>query len=89
MTDPTEATRRELVREINTHPQGRETLETVHGQVWDTAELARDFEVIGFAAPFVVAIRKSDRVTGSLQFQHHPRFYFAFKPDTPSASQLL
>jgi hypothetical protein len=80
MADATEAARRELLREINAHPDDRESLEAIHGQVWDTAELAHDFEVLGFAAPFVVAIRKSDRVTGSLQFQHHPRFYYAFRP---------
>ena len=87
MNDPTEATRRELLRQINAHPDGREALEALYGEVWDSEELARDFEVLGFAAPFVVTIRRSDRVTGSLQFQHHPRFYFAFKQDSaPSAS---
>ena len=47
-----------------------------HGQVWDTSELSRDFEVVGFAAPLVVVRRKSDGVRGSLMFQATPRFYF-------------
>ena len=81
MHDTTESIRRELVAVINSSPQSREGLEAWYGQVWDTAELARDFEILGFAAPFVVVIRKCDRTTGSLEFQHHPRFYYDFKPD--------
>ena len=46
---------------------------------WDTTELQRDFEVVGFAAPFVVVIRKSDRVKGVLEFTHRPRVYFDFR----------
>ena len=78
--DDTEPMRRELVRQINGNPQIRESLEAAYGQVWDTEELARDFAVEGFAAPFVVVIRKADGVKGSLEFQHSPRFYYAFQP---------
>ena len=78
--DETEQVRRDLVRQINGDPQIRESLERAYGQVWDTDELARDFAVEGFAAPFVVVVRKADRVKGSLQFQHSPRFYYAFQP---------
>lgn len=53
-------------------------LEARFGQVWDTKELQTDFTVVGFAAPFVVVIRKSDGVKGSLEFTHSPRFYYAF-----------
>jgi hypothetical protein len=60
---------------------GRSGLEARHGRVWDAAELARDFEVLGFAAPFVVVRKRSDQKLGSLLFQHHPRFYFAFSQD--------
>lgn len=81
MPDPTEPIRRLLVAEINGNPQSRETLEAVYGEVWDTAELARDFEVLGFAAPFVVVTRKRDGAKGSLEFQHHPRVYYDFRPD--------
>ena len=81
MIDPTETIRRALVAEINAHPQSRQDLEALHGQVWDTAELSREFEVLGFAAPFVEVIRKLDQRRGSLEFQHHPRFYYDFKPD--------
>ena len=77
--DNTENIRRELVREINAHPRSRADLEAIHGHVWDTAELSADFEVLGFAAPFVVVVRKADGVRGALQFQHSPRFYYAFE----------
>jgi len=65
--------------EINAEPGEREKLEAMHGQVWNTEELARDFDVTGFAAPLVVVVRKSDGVKGSLEFQHNPRFYFRFQ----------
>lgn len=48
---------------------------------WNTQELQRDFDVIGFAAPFVVVRRKSDGVKGSLEFTHSPRIYFNFVED--------
>jgi len=79
--DPTEETRRALLVTVNTTPADRTELEAHHGQVWSTDELARDFEVLGFAAPFVVVRRRTDGRAGSLMFQHHPRFYFAFEVD--------
>ena len=78
MNDPTESIRRKMVEEINSNPGSREALEEEHGQVWDTDELSRDFTVDGFMAPFVIVVRKSDKVKGSLQFQHDPRFYYGF-----------
>ena len=59
----------------------RQELEDSFGQVWDTPELKRDYTVIGFAAPFVMVTRKSDGLTGTLEFQHAPRFYFRFSSD--------
>lgn len=59
----------------------RKRLETEHGQVWDTAQLASDFEVLGFMAPYAVVHRRSDGLKGSLEFQHQPRFYFNFVAD--------
>ena len=79
--DTTENARRELVAELNAEPKGRAELELKHGQVWDTDELQRDFEVKGFLAPLVIVRRRSDGVVGSLFFQHAPRFYFGFSPD--------
>jgi hypothetical protein len=81
MSDPTESFRRQRVAEINAEPGSRPALEAQFGQVWDTADLARDFVVTGFMAPYVVVRRKSDGVRGSLEFQHQPRFYFNFQPE--------
>jgi len=81
MHDETESIRRELVGQINSDPGSREALEAKHGQVWDTQELSKDFEVTGFMAPFVVVKRKSDGVIGSLVFQGSPRFYYSFTED--------
>lgn len=79
--DETEGTRRELQAAVNSTAEARAETEEKYGQVWDTTELTRDFEVLGFAAPFVVVRRRSDGVKGSLMFQHSPRLYFRFKED--------
>jgi len=81
MSDQTESIRRQRIAEINAQPGSREALAAEYGQVWDTSELQRDFNVLGFMAPFVVAIRKSDKVKGSLEFQHDPRLYYNFVVD--------
>lgn len=78
MSDETEHVRRQMVREINSNVGERVELEARYGQVWNTTELQRDFEVLGFLAPLVIVLRKSDGVKGSLEFQHNPRFYFNF-----------
>ncbi len=80
MPDATEPYRRQRIVEINAQPGSREALEAQRGEVWSTEELSRDFEVLGFMAPFVVVRRKSDGKKGSVEFQHHPRFYFGFSP---------
>ena len=81
MSDLTENIRREMVAEINADPHSRSALEAQHGKVWDTGELSAEFEVTGFMAPFVVVNRKLDGKTGSMMFQHNPRYYFEFTED--------
>ena len=73
--------RRLMVREVNSNPKRRRELEQLGNEVWDTEELARDFAVLGFRAPFVVVERYSDGARGSLMFQDDPRFYFDFRTD--------
>jgi hypothetical protein len=82
MNDPTEQIRRNRVIAINSEPGSRESLESQYGKVWDTQEMGADFEVIGFLAPFIVVRRKCDGCKGSLEFQHHPRFYSNFLLDS-------
>ena len=79
MSDPTEAFRREMVQVINATPGSREALEAEHGQVWDTTQLQEDFQVLSFAAPYIVVRRKSDEQKGSLTFQHSPRLYYGWQ----------
>jgi hypothetical protein len=86
MSEPTddadvERIRRGMAAVINSSPSSRDELAAAHGPVWDTGDLQRDYEVLGFAAPFVVVRRRADGRTGSLMFQHRPRFYFSFQPD--------
>ena len=80
-TDVTEQLRRVRLAVLNAEPGDRPALKERHGDVWDGVELGRDFEVIGFMAPLVVARRRSDGIRGSLEFQHHPRFYFNWRDD--------
>lgn len=85
--DKTEGIRRARLAEINSSVESldssseRKRLESRYGQVWDSTQLAMDFEVLGFMAPYVVVRHKSDRRKGSLEFQHHPRLYFNFVLD--------
>ena len=81
MIDETETIRRQMVAEVNANAGPRAELESKHGQVWDTTELQNDFEVLGFAAPFVIARRRANGVRGSLMFQHSPRLYHSFSPE--------
>jgi len=76
----TETARRALAVEINAEPGSRAELEATYGEVWTTAEVASEFELLQFAAPLVVARRLSDMRLGSLFFQHSPRLYFGFQP---------
>jgi len=84
--DETEDIRKFLVGVINTSLDENE-LNRIHqlvdsygwNNVWDTAGVQRDFEVLGFLAPFCVVRRKSDNVKGTLAFCHSPRFYFDFR----------
>lgn len=55
---------------------------TPHTPQWSTAQLQRDFEVVGFAMYMCVARRRYDGKLGSLDFDHRPRFYFDWKEDT-------
>jgi len=82
MTDHTEGIRREMVSAINADPNERAALEAKHGKVWDTKEVQEDFEVLGFMAPFIGVTEKATGRKGSMMFQHMPRYYFSFTPET-------
>jgi len=56
----------------------REELEKKYGDVWDTKELVREFEVISFLAPYVTVINRISGKRGTMTFQDSPRFYFNF-----------
>ena len=83
LNDETVEMRQFLCALINVIPLERAELEKIHGQVWDTKEVSQDFELVGFAAPLVVARRKSDGKLGSLYFQANPRLYFKWEEDKP------
>jgi hypothetical protein len=76
MKDDTEAIRRAMIATGQPERDKSDATER-----WDTAEMQRDFEAIGFMAPFIVVRRRSDGVKGSLEFTHSPRVYFNWRPD--------
>jgi hypothetical protein len=76
MTDETEMMRREMLAS----GQPQRDLEQA-GKRWSTAEMAEEFTVQGFMAPFVVVTRKRDGKVGTLEFTHSPRWYFNFVED--------
>jgi len=89
--DETEDLRRKRMAVVNGAVESqdavaeRKRLEAQHGRVRDAAQLAHEFEVLGFMAPYVVVKRRSDGHKGSLEFQHSPRFYFNFVADDAQA----
>ena len=50
-----------------------------YGQLWNTEQVTKDFEIRSFMAPYVSVRRRSDNVKGTMQFTHMPRWYFNFK----------
>jgi hypothetical protein len=58
----------------------REELAAKYGEVLTTSEATQDYAFKSFLAPVAFVTRKSDGVSGTLEFQHDPRFYFNFTP---------
>ena len=75
--DPTAQARRDMIAT----GQPAADLAADDGQRWTSAELQRDFQILGYAAPFVVVRRRADGQVGTLEFTHSPRVYFGFVPD--------
>lgn len=59
----------------------KEELEQLYGEVLTTSEAVEKYNFVAFCAPFVEVRRKDDNQTGTLEFQHSPRFYFKFVED--------
>ena len=83
-TDAAEEIRRHEVARLNRRKAEREQLEQVYGQVGDTDELCKQFEVLYvsgsfFCAPFVQVRDLDTREKGTLKFQHEPRYYFGWR----------
>jgi hypothetical protein len=70
-------------REMLATGQPRKDEEADTGPKWTTQEMQEEFEVIGFAAPFVVVRRRSDGQKGTLEFTHMPRVYFGWTEHRP------
>jgi hypothetical protein len=79
-TNDTDDIRRNMVE--SGQPQADlDALNPLTDETWDTEAMQRDFEPLGFAAPFIIVRRRSDGVKGSLEFTHSPRVYFNWVAD--------
>jgi hypothetical protein len=81
MNDETEEMRRARVDQLHEEATNRLELEERYGKVWSSTELRADFEVVGFCAPVVIVKERATGKTGSLEFQHMPRFYWGWVED--------
>ena len=66
---------------VKDYGKNTEEVQATEGEKMSTSDMQEKYEVIGFAAPFVVVKRKSDSANGSLEFGHSPRVYFNWKED--------
>lgn len=80
MPDTTEDLRRSMI-EAGVPEADLEGVLIRGERFWDTQQLTTDFEVLGFATPFVVARKRDTGERGSLEFTHRPRLYFGWEPD--------
>jgi len=63
--------------------QMNETIEILEHQRWEGAnELEKDFIVHSFAMRFVMVTHKKSGIKGSLEFDHMPRVYYGFIPES-------
>ena len=62
-----------------TETEAREFISKTEKDIYNTKELQESFNVVGFIAPFVSVVRKSDNKKGMMTFTHYPRFYFGFE----------
>ena len=51
-----------------------------YSEVWDTEQMQKTFEVLGFSMGYCVVVRREDGQKGSLDFCHSPRYYYNFMP---------
>ncbi len=58
--------------------QFKERLEKQYKEVMTTDEAREKYEFTGFCMGLALVKRKSDGVTGTLDFTHSPRFYYQF-----------
>lgn len=68
--------RRKRRNVLRAQPATRSDLEELHGRVWDTAELARDYIITAIIDHTVVVRRKADDVVGTLRFQQGPSLLY-------------
>jgi hypothetical protein len=74
--DPTEDQRAALVPQM---PAELAAKVAAGERVWTTQEMTKEFEALGFMAPFIVVRRRADGVKGSLMFTGQPRLYFGWR----------
>ena len=62
------------------YPDVFQAIQEEGGECWSTEEVTQEFDILGFMAPFCVAVRISTGEKGALAFVHRPRIYYAWRP---------
>ncbi len=72
--------RRKRRAKVEPESNSRQELQALHGQVWDTQQVAAEFVITAIIGNEVVVRRKSDNVVGKMRYQNEPRLYYGFEP---------
>jgi len=62
------------------YPDVFQAIQDEGGECWTTDEVTAEFEILGFMAPFVTAVRRATKEKGTLAFIHRPRIYYGWHP---------
>ena len=57
----------------------RKVIEERVGQVWNTDEVTKEFNIEGFLAPLCYGTHRETGVKITLAFTHSPRFYYGLR----------
>jgi hypothetical protein len=61
------------------YPDVFQAIQEEGGECWSTEEVTQEFDILGFMAPYCVAVRKETGKKGALAFVHRPRIYYGWQ----------
>jgi hypothetical protein len=61
------------------YPDVFQAIQEEGGECWTTEEVTKEFDILGFMAPFCTAVRMETGKKGVLAFVHRPRIYYGWR----------